>query len=165
MNKYKINMGRLKNYYMDLITPNHDDLRQVELKTNEYMYALKEDLEKTNLIFVYGTLMQGYNNHSFIQDGKFISKAQTCELYQMTAEGIPFVDKNIATSQIQGELYQINDIVELHNLDCLEGHPDFYCREIVSVEDSQGKEHKAWIYFCSRPNANVIASGDYKDYR
>jgi gamma-glutamylaminecyclotransferase len=63
-------------------------------------------------------------------------------------------------SQIQGELYQIDDIT-LDLLDDIEGHPDWYRREQVEIclDDGSHSIKKAWIYFNENPGGTLVPSG------
>lgn len=163
-------MGRTKEMWMDSWEyqasryNEQEQVRRMKAEQHEYFYHLQQDINKTNLIFVYGTLMRGYHNHPYIQDGKFLSKALTTEQYQMTASGIPFVNKLIPTSRIVGELYQVDNVMTLHGLDALEGHPHGYCREIIQVEDETHEIHDAWLYFYNKSQGIIVESGSYQNY-
>lgn len=103
-----------------------------------------------HLIFVYGTLKRGWGNNAIIHDQKFLSEASTVgNKYQMHAlggfPGIVSGDKNIP-----GELWEVDDTA-FARCDRLEGHPNFYKRELVSVTSKVNGEdvlwsEQAWIY-------------------
>ena len=108
----------------------------------------------------YGTLRQGYGNHRLLENSKFIGDALTVDKYKMTARGIPFVHKDDPVCQITGEVYEVDDET-LQELDYLEGHPRFYCREVI--ETTLGD---SWIYFINGEGGNtVVENGDYSSYR
>jgi|WetSurMetagenome_2_1015567.scaffolds.fasta_scaffold1253785_1 gamma-glutamylaminecyclotransferase len=114
----------------------------------------------THLVFVYGTLRHGQGNHYLIEFSKFIGMAQTKIRYALYAYGIPFLSRSSAISQVTGEVYSV-DQVTLIRLDQLEGHPDFYKREIAEVVLQDGTELKAWVYFHDTVRGNLIESGDF----
>jgi gamma-glutamylaminecyclotransferase len=100
-------------------------------------------------VFVYGTLKGGYPNHHRLGGACGIkAEAKGFELYD--GPGYPFAKKG--NGFVQGELYEINEHI-LQDLDRLEGHPRFYRREAVQVEDVLGFKHKAWMYLFERADA------------
>ena len=115
------------------------------------------------IVFVYGTLRQGYHNHRLIIDCRFIDTARTVNDYAMYANGIPYVSDNEKVSQIYGELYLVKPKI-LFNLDMLEGHPAWYKRKKVPTETMSGKIYNAWLYFNNTKTDNLIMSGDYSEY-
>ena len=112
------------------------------------------------IVFVYGTLRQGYHNHRLIIDCKIIDVGRTVNQYAMYANGIPYVSDNEQVSQIYGELYLVSPSI-LFNLDMLEGHPSWYKRKKVPIETMSGKIYNAWLYFNNTKTNNLIATGDY----
>lgn len=132
-------------------------------------------MKEQHYVFVYGTLRRGLRNHSLLKGAKFIGFAKTKERYTMYVRTIPFVNKNIKTSQIIGEVYLVDDET-LSKLDYLEDHPHWYYRELIDVilDNRQfnsisgnicdhGEELKAWIYFNDTEEGIVVTSGDYLD--
>ena len=115
---------------------------------------------RKHIIFVYGTLRRGQGNHHLLNTSKFIGVAKTKNEYALYASGVPFLSRTSAVSQVVGEVYSV-DQVTLMRLDQLEGHPDFYKREIVEVVMQDGTELKAWVYFHDTVRGNLIESGDY----
>jgi gamma-glutamylaminecyclotransferase len=120
--------------------------------------------EEKHIVACYGTLMSGFGNHRCFGNSKMIAKGETVEKMKMTASGIPFVTKKEKISPIKVEVYEVNDEI-LYRLDCLEGHPSFYKREVTDIKLEDGNEAKAWMYFCDRNAAEVVPTGDYRDYR
>lgn len=121
-----------------------------------------------NYVFVYGTLRAGYNNHrTFLMTGddvRHVSKGRTVQKFTMRASGIPFVNKDDPRSHIIGEVYCVSDD-KLKHLDRLEGHPDWYVRELTSIKLDSGTIINAWLYFNEETRCDVVESGDYTDYR
>ena len=114
-------------------------------------------------IFVYGTLRQGFGNYErFLTDSKFVGNAQTVNNYTMFKSGIPFVNPNIASYPIVGEVYDVTDEV-LARLDRLEGHPDWYYRKVIPVVIlDTAEETRAAIYFNNYQEKQMLAVGDFK---
>ena len=111
-----------------------------------------------DLLFVYGTLKQGYGNHNYIlKDQKFLGEARTSERYFMWGKnaGFPYISRLpyiiYPKLCVLGELYEV-DPTALAECDRLEGHPHFYERheiDVVTIEDN--KKYIAWIYEITNP--------------
>ncbi len=120
-------------------------------------------------VFVYGTLMSGYGNNRLLVGSTFLGKANTWTPYEMISlGGFPAVvqpDVGFAGTQVHGELYEV-DANTLQDLDRLEGHPHFYRRRLVWIE--QGADmHEAWIYMVSgdQYSGRPVVNGDWRDHR
>ena len=88
-------------------------------------------------VFVYGTLKQGEANHGVMTsaDGKFITTAKLPGYYMVNTPWYPFAAKSDNDDDyIEGELYKV-PAEKLHILDTLEGYPQLYDRDTVSVQD------------------------------
>lgn len=119
-------------------------------------------------LFVYGSLMRGYNNHHLLRKSKFVSNAKTCSCFSMYADEYPFVLENIENVQIEGELYYILDIDSLIDIDTLEGHPIDYIRKICKVQISDKHEPlDSFIYFkvgdINTEGCEFISTGNFND--
>ncbi len=114
----------------------------------------------THLAFVYGTLRHRQGNHYVLDSSKFLGMAKTKKKYALYGSGVPFLSRNMAISQVIGEVYSIDDAT-LRRLDQLEGHPDMYKREQAEVVLEDGTELIAWIYFYDTAEGNLIESGDF----
>jgi gamma-glutamylcyclotransferase (GGCT)/AIG2-like uncharacterized protein YtfP len=104
----------------------------------------------TTNVFVYGTLKRGYWNNRLLQDSKFIGEATSVGSYYLASSGIPYaVPDNYAHDKdcypIIGEVWEVDEGV-LEDLDMLEGHPDWYKRELRDFTLDEYVELKAWIY-------------------
>ena len=120
-------------------------------------------MKNTILLFAYGTLMSGYGNNYYLRNQKFIGNGTTNEKYTMYASGIPFINEEEKTSQIHGELWEV-DIKALPYIDALEGHPDWYQRKQVLVTVN-GNEYTAWLYFNNSNGGTKVLDGNYRNYR
>lgn len=117
----------------------------------------------TTTVFVYGTLLKGEGNHRVLRGGTFVRAARTRpDLSMFTLGAFPGVSRG-GTTAIEGELYVVDDAV-LARLDALEGHPRFYCREEITLDDGQVVS----AYLLPRePYADrePIASGSWRQHR
>lgn len=116
-----------------------------------------------SLVFVYGTLKKGFSNHRLLAGSEYLGTAQTVEKYAMYTTGTPIVLKDEAVSPIHGELYRVNEAT-LVALDSLEGHPDWYRREEISifVDGEQGRyQETAWLYFSLDRRGTLVPEGKF----
>lgn len=102
------------------------------------------------LVFVYGTLKRGQDNHHLLEKANYIGKAHTLQpKWQMFSLGA-FPGVVEGDKEIYGEVYQVG-FNGMNSLDHLEGHPSFYERKLVDVGIYGGKKgdecvSKAWMY-------------------
>lgn len=96
------------------------------------------------LVFVYGTLKEGYGNHrhhlqreGVNYKGEYITPA---EWTMFSLGGFPGVMKG-GNTPITGEVYEIDKEV-FRGLDRLEGFPRFYDRDLIKTPYGA-----AWIYY------------------
>lgn len=108
-----------------------------------------------HLVFVYGSLKSGYDNHSVIEEASLIGEVITVDSYDMYLSGFPYLTKFGKTSRIHGELYEVTDSHLKGPLDTLEGHPDFYEREMIDVEIN-GEIVSAWTYIYKQNNISHL---------
>ena len=104
-------------------------------------------------LFVYGTLKHGFTNHFYLQNAKYLGKAQTLFAYPLIAPKkiYPYlVDSKGVGKIVKGELYEV-DIATLKRIDRLEEVPRYYKRGLIDVVDESGKRHKAYTYFVAFP--------------
>jgi gamma-glutamylcyclotransferase (GGCT)/AIG2-like uncharacterized protein YtfP len=119
-------------------------------------------------VFVYGTLMRGFNNNHLLSSAEYIEKASTEKEYKLVASGIPFLTEQPGNSYVLGELYRVDDNV-LGLLDELENHPNWYERKKINVITEVGDKVEAWAYFMPDRHvpgsAQEIVNGSYSDYK
>ncbi|MDR3557263.1 MAG: gamma-glutamylcyclotransferase [Syntrophobacteraceae bacterium] len=113
-------------------------------------------------MFVYGTLRRGFENHFLLDGAIFLGPARTRGKYALFSENIPYVSKTKEISTVAGEVYRV-DSPTLERIDLLEGHPNWYVREMIEVVLQDGSIVSAWIYFCPAPEGILVESGDYGD--
>ena len=125
----------------------------------------------TDKIFVYGTLMAGFDRRRragidtrmrFVGRGWIAAALYDLGLFPAA---VPPPDSRVA-----GELYDVvDDPSVLVKLDEIEGYrpnePDssLYVRALVTVTLEDGAEETAWVYFYNAPlgQGQLIESGDY----
>ena len=112
------------------------------------------------VLFAYGSLKHSFHNHYLLERSKYLGNGYTKSKYALYERGIPFVIKDEQVSVIYGELYEISDKT-LKQLDKLECHPDWYCREQVEIITETGKNILAWLYFYPQPNGKLNTTGLY----
>lgn len=97
-------------------------------------------MSNNHSVFVYGTLKKGFGNHLFLKDQKFCGEA----LIRGTLVSLKWFPGYIATGNdvVKGEVYSVDDET-LKRLDHLEGHPRFYERREVKLEDNA---KRVWCY-------------------
>lgn len=86
-------------------------------------------------VFVYGTLKEGYSNHTLLKGSKFIGKATTKERFIMIGKDMSFpyiLEQSSKGKIITGEVYEV-DYSTLLNLDRLEGNPYHYYKEKIDT--------------------------------
>jgi gamma-glutamylcyclotransferase (GGCT)/AIG2-like uncharacterized protein YtfP len=94
------------------------------------------------LVFVYGSLKEGFGNHGILEGSEFICSTRTKgRSYRMISlDAFPAVLRG-GKNAISGELYQV-DLMTMLYLDMLESNGELYERKLVELESG----HKAWMY-------------------
>ena len=114
------------------------ELTKEEIK-KEYpvLYKIIFDNDHSVYVFVYGTLKRGEANHGVMEsaDGEFMAESKLAGYYMVNTPWYPFAAKSDNDDDyIEGELYKV-PADKLHILDTLEGYPQLYDRDTVSVQD------------------------------
>lgn len=118
-------------------------------------------------LFVYGTLMRGYDNHHVLQPHTKFSECVSLKGFILLNIGkYPAILPSDEDATVQGELYWLEDVKQgLQQTDRLEGHPFPYHRQTVTVTTANGDWVEAWAYvWTSNPIYPVIESGDYRQF-
>ncbi|ADW17795.1 AIG2 family protein [Desulfobulbus propionicus DSM 2032] len=112
-------------------------------------------------LFVYGTLKQGFPNHSLMKGAYCIGAGHTARKFAMYKHVVPYVIKGQAVTHIHGEVYSIHPSM-LETLDLFEGNPVWNCRELVDVVlDADASQVSAWMYFSDTAVGDLVESGVY----
>ena len=115
---------------------------------------MKNNNDKEQYVFVYGSLKQKFHNNHVLQGATYIGKASTHQKYLMFSLGsFPALTKS-PKYHITGELYRVTERT-MKALDYLEGEGCFYKKEQVSIVlDTQPHDidtSKTWVYFIMNP--------------
>jgi gamma-glutamylcyclotransferase (GGCT)/AIG2-like uncharacterized protein YtfP len=112
-------------------------------------------------VFVYGTLRAGEPNHYLLDHHAIVRCARTEPAFELVSLGaFPAMVAGGATAVV-GEVYDV-DAVTLAALDRLEGHPRFYERRTVRLED--GDEVAAYVLSIEQAHGRPrIPSGDWME--
>ena len=118
-------------------------------------------METRARVFVYGTLRAGEPNHYLLDHHDLVARARTEAAFEFVSLGaFPAMIAGGATAVV-GEVYEI-DPVTLAALDRLEGHPRFYQRTAIRLED--GDEVLAYLLSPEQARGRTrIPSGDWTD--
>lgn len=115
---------------------------------------------RSEIIFVYGTLKRGKQFNYLLKKAKFLGKAETVEKYALYFDEIPYMIKDEKISTIKGEVYEVTPEI-LKNLDIFEEHPTYYQREKIAVRLEKGKILEAWAYFFPTKKGFLLEKGEY----
>ncbi len=104
-------------------------------------------------IFIYGTLKKGSGNHyAYLNNARFVGYAHTKEKHGLRISGLPKLTRE-NYAHVKGELYLV-DKNELEEIDLLEGHPDHYKRDLISVQTTT-HTFIAWAYYLDERNGTL----------
>jgi len=100
------------------------------------------------LIFIYGSLKKGFDNHHILSRyAKRIGKAITVGKFGMFEDSFgnyPYLIP-VPKMRVHGELYLIEREELLEKLDQFEGAPEYYERKKILVKSHRGT-HRAFVY-------------------
>lgn len=146
-------------------------LEDLSRRYNEYSPDyLERKLEGEIPVFVYGSLREGFHNHSLLDGSAFLGRGITSiEKFEMREPhhgGFPLVfengartsNTNASSGKIQGEVYVVNPLTLLA-LDQLESNGRMYTRSrqwITLKDQNVGKASfkptiQAWMYISQKP--------------
>jgi gamma-glutamylcyclotransferase (GGCT)/AIG2-like uncharacterized protein YtfP len=113
------------------------------------------------LIFVYGTLLRGEANHSWLGNAQYLGPDSLSSGTLVDLGDYPMLIPGTAT--IGGELYGITQTI-LADLDELEEHPTVYCRRPTCLTSGR----LAWVYWGQPDQARdypPIPGGSWRAHR
>jgi len=117
---------------------------------------LKAEFNATNRLFVYGTLKSNKWNNHILEGAKFIGKARTLDAYPMVVDGLPYLlDAQGQGLNVIGECYAIYQQAMWTRLDMLEGHPNWYRRQVIDITVAN-RGITAWAYFLLNPDPRLL---------
>lgn len=114
-------------------------------------------------VFVYGTLLAGEPNHRLLAGAKLVGEARTEPAFELRDLGpFPALVHGGACA-VSGEVYEV-DAKALAALDRLEGHPRFYRRTCIALDD--GTKVETYLLTPEQVEGRpVIASGNWRSRR
>lgn len=114
-------------------------------------------------VFVYGTLLTGEPNHRVLAGAQLVGHARTEPAFELHDLG-PFPGLvGGGAHAVVGEVYEV-DAPTLARLDALEGHPCFYRRTRIALED--GAKVETYLLTPEQVEGRrVIASGNWRSRR
>lgn len=127
---------------------------------------LTEDRALCQYVAVYGTLRKGFHNNRLLEGARLIDTGVS-EFWgtMFSAGGFPILSCVEPTSKIVVEIWEILDDDMFYHLDCLEGYPGWYDRDIKTFSIN-GEPIQAWIYHQDElfPQLTEVESGDWKQF-
>jgi len=125
----------------------------------EYHTKMTNNIQP-ELLFVYGSLKKGFDNHHVLQEGsQYLGPAITADKFGMFRDNranCPYII-SVPIMQIHGELYAIESTDLWKKLDEFEGVPDYYDRKTITVI-FDGKTYDAFVYF--QPHTDIPEDQD-----
>lgn len=111
-------------------------------------------------VFVYGTLLRDEPNHYILERACFVREARTPAVFTLRDLGaFPALLADGSTA-VLGEVYEV-DAATLARLDRLEGHPRFYQRTPIALDD--GEPVEAYVMAPERAwSERIITNGDWR---
>jgi len=102
---------------------------------------------KINYIFIYGSLKRGCNNN-YLNKLEFVDNCITKNKFRLiNGKHFPYLLNKKGKFNIKGELYKINNEIDLIEIDKFEGHPTYFKRETIEVILNNGKNINCYVYF------------------
>lgn len=104
--------------------------------------------EGSEYLAVYGTLKRGRGNHALLGDSTFIGEGRTLEHLRMVTRGCPFLysEEHELGNRVAVEVYEVLDPKVRARVDSLEGHPDWYRRQLIDILMPDASVMKCWCY-------------------
>lgn len=114
-------------------------------------------------VFVYGTLLMGEPNHRLLASAKFVAQARTDPVFEMRDLGaFPGLLRG-GCHAVVGEVYEV-DASTLAAIDHLEGHPRFYRRTRIALDD--GSLVETYLLTPEQVEGRpIIVSGNWRQRR
>ncbi len=112
------------------------------------------------LLFAYGTLMQGFSRHRFLAGVASFAGPAAVEGQLLSLGSYPGLVPG--RGRVQGELYRLDRVEVLADLDREEGYN--FERRTTPVRRPDGRRARAWAYWYrgSRTRALPLPEGDWR---
>lgn len=125
-------------------------------------------MSQKKFYFVYGTLKQGFGNHSLLRNSGFVGAAMTEREFVMVGSSFPYIyTKEEGSFRILGEVYEVTSRDVERALDILEGiEHEHYTKEVIQVKLLEtGEVIDAHAYVAHSATAAEIEEGlNYNSY-
>jgi len=95
-------------------------------------------------LFVYGTLREGQSRNNVFRDAEYIGVRKTKPHYTMYSLGAFPALSTLGNTEIVGDVYKVSDYT-LEVCDMIEGHPSFYQRLPIELQDESIEEPLAYF--------------------
>ena len=115
-----------------------------------------------DLVFVYGTLMNGKRNHHLLKTSTFIDNGSLEGFFWFDLGTYPGIAKSKYNSKVIGEVYKV-DKQTMDKLDELEEVGYLYNKEEINVTLYNGQIVKAFVY--EYVLSKFIEVEKYKEYK
>lgn len=112
-----------------------------------------------NLLFVYGTLRGSQSRSGVLKGCEYIGE-HTLKGYGLYDLGsFPAIRKENSDNLVHGEVYRVIDPEVWATVDAIEGHPNFYKRTLVQLNDEY--RTPCWAYVFYKQAGTHIKSGNW----
>lgn len=109
------------------------------------MRGVVREGERVTRVFVYGTLKEAQSRGSVMCRANLVGRGVAKgKIYEFPGGSFPFAVLG-NEGDIQGEVYEVDGRL-MNDLDCIEGYPSFYTRDVIEAKLENGSNVKAWIY-------------------
>jgi gamma-glutamylaminecyclotransferase len=131
----------------------------------------KDEVTGRRLVFVYGSLKEGYGNHRLLQASTLVHHATLPYGHRMfSLGGFPgVVEADLSSGYpIHGEVYEVTERTLFESLDYLEGYDKgtdtgMYLRRPVMVELDNGELEAVETYIYNSQTAEDMEADDYPE--
>jgi gamma-glutamylcyclotransferase (GGCT)/AIG2-like uncharacterized protein YtfP len=132
--------------------------------------------QRTQKLFVYGTLRRGFALHSRLArlDARYLGKGRIAGNLYNLGEYPGAVPSRSRGKAVEGEVYELQDPEkQLKTLDRAEEfnpavpERSLFIRQKATVRLTGGRRVRAWVYFLPRrpSKARILSSGDFAEAR
>jgi gamma-glutamylcyclotransferase (GGCT)/AIG2-like uncharacterized protein YtfP len=108
------------------------------------LYKGEKVEELKHNLFVYGTLREGQSRNNVFRDADYLGVKETKPYYTMYSLGSFPALTTIGNTEIVGEVYKVSDYT-LEVCDMIEGHPTFYQRLPIELQDESIEDPLAYF--------------------
>ena len=113
----------------------------------------------TEKIIAYGTLKRGFHNHHYCRNAVEIRDCTIIGALFDTGWGFPAFRPDLGRDRIHAEIIEV-PAADIPSIDCLEGVPHLYERQMIECELADGTTEEATVYVMKKlpPRAQRLTS-------